>query len=299
VQANIPQNKKWDPKHAQTILREYSALTTRASKNEPKPDLIVWPESATPWAITQVPTLYSKIRKLTRETGALLFLGSTSHVKFRKTNDTIVYQNSAFLIDPHAAGRPPRYDKIVLFPFGEYIPLKEYVPWNKIGIPDIGSYQKGENYTVFKGPGYQFSATICWENGFPGLVRKLVQNGAQFIVNVTNEAWFGPTAAPYQFLTYNIFRAAEHRRYVVRCTNTGVSCFIDPYGRIVDRVMDENGRTLFVQGTASHAVTPIDTKTIYTRFGDWPVWVSIGVCLVFIVLALADMIVFGFRRTRE
>ena len=299
VQANISQDKKWDRKYSQTIMRTYSDLTTLVSKNENKPDLIIWPESATPMAITQVPTLYSEIRKLARETDTFLFLGSASHVKFRKKKNNITYQNSAFLIDPQTADRHPIYSKIILFPFGEYAPLKNYVPWSKIGVPDIGSYQPGENYTVFQVPAFQFSATICWENGFPGLVRKLVQNGAQFIVNITNEAWFGRTAAPYQFLTYNSFRAVEHRRYVVRCTNTGVSCFIDPYGRIIARVEDKNGNDIFVKGTSSHAVTAIKKKTIYTRYGDWPVWVSIVITLIFIALALMDMAFAKFRQRRE
>jgi apolipoprotein N-acyltransferase len=128
--------------------------------------------------------------------------------------------------------------------------------------------------------------TICWENLFSDLVRQFVKRGAQFIVNITNEAWFGETAAPYQFLSMSVFRAVENRVYVVRCANTGISCFIDPCGRVVDRVKDENGRDIFVRGIVTGSVIPLESNTIYTRYGDWLVWLSIAF-FIFILLLLS------------
>jgi apolipoprotein N-acyltransferase len=147
------------------------------------------------------------------------------------------------------------------------------------------NYSPGTEFTVFEGPSFQFGTTICWENIFADLVRKFVKNGAQFIVNITNEAWFGKTAAPYQFVSMSVFRAVENRVYVVRCANTGVSCFIDPHGRIVDRLRDTTGRDLYVQGVLTGTVIPSDYKTIYTRYGDWFVWLCMGSSLALLFFA--------------
>jgi apolipoprotein N-acyltransferase len=113
-----------------------------------------------------------------------------------------------------------------------------------------------------------------------------VQNGAQFIVNITNEAWFGKSAAPYHFLAMNVFRAVENRRSVVRCANTGVSCIIDPMGRITDRVRNGDGDDLFVRGILVGEVQLNDRLTVYTRWGDWFVGVSLAVpVLIFLVVS--------------
>ena len=144
----------------------------------------------------------------------------------------------------------------------------------------------GETHTVFDLPPHRFGVTICWENIFPDLVRQLVKSGAQFIVNITNEAWFGRTDAPYQFVAMNVFRAVENRVYVVRCANTGVSCFIDPCGRVLNRVKDINGNDIFVRGVLTGSVIPLESKTFYTRYGDWLVWLSFAVSTVTLVAAL-------------
>ena len=144
----------------------------------------------------------------------------------------------------------------------------------------------GKVFTIFETPDFRFGATICWESTFPDLVRQFVKKGAQFIVNMTNEAWFGDTEAPYQFLSSTVFRAVENRVYVVRCGNTGISCFIDPYGRIVDRVKDVNGKDVFVRGVLTGSVIPLDSKTFYTQHGDWLVWLSLICSGVFLLTAL-------------
>ena len=105
------------------------------------------------------------------------------------------------------------------------------------------------------------------------------------MVNITNEAWFGRTAAPYQFLSMTVFRAVENRLYVVRCANTGVSCLIDPYGRILDRVKDKSGQDIFVRGVMTGSVIPLESKTFYTRYGDCFAWLSLGCSVVFLVVA--------------
>ncbi len=105
------------------------------------------------------------------------------------------------------------------------------------------------------------------------------------MVNLTNEAWFGKTAAPYQMLSMSVFRAVENRVFLVRSANTGVSCFIDPYGRIVDRLVDETGQDIFIRGVLIGSVVPMDSKTIYTRYGDWFAWISIFCSAGFLLIA--------------
>jgi apolipoprotein N-acyltransferase len=220
-------------------------------------------------------------------------LGSSHHQKFKgKKSKTAKYLNSAYLIPPEKEIASQRYDKIRLLPFGEYLPLKEKIPWSYIKVPDIGTYTPGDKFTLFTLSDVKFGVTICWENIFPDLVRQFVKDGAQFIVNITNEAWFGETAAPYQFVAMNVFRAVENHVYVVRCANTGVSCFIDPYGRIVDRIKDENDKDIFVRGVLTGSVIPQKTQTIYNRFGDWLVWCSFFVSFMLLLVAV-------FRRSNE
>ena len=285
VQGNIEQAKKWDRKYAKFIMQTYAGLTKEVAEDQP--ELIIWPETATPRSICRDPRLYAEVRRIARESGTYLLLGSSQQQKFgEKGSRKLKYLNSAFLILPAAGmAKNQRYDKIRLLPFGEYLPLKGTIPWSHINVPDIGGYVPGKEFTVFELPSFRFGTTICWESIFPDLFRQFVKGGAQFMVNITNEAWFGRTAAPYQFLSMTVFRAVENRLYVVRCANTGVSCLIDPYGRILDRVKDKSGQDIFVRGVMTGSVIPLESKTFYTRYGDCFAWLSLGCSVVFLVVA--------------
>ena len=275
VQGNIEQKRKWDPKYAEFIIKTYAELTKQAAKSQPA--LIVWPETATPRSISRDPWLFVHVNRIANEAGAYLLLGSAQHQKFKQdaSDNKIKYLNSAFLIPPEKLkSLKQRYDKVQLFPFGEYLPLRGVLPWSYINVPDRGNYIPGEEFTVFQHPDFRFGVTICWENIFPDLVRQFVKRGAQAIINITNEAWFGKTAAPYQFVAMSVFRAVENRVFVVRCANTGISCIIDPYGRIIDRVKDDKGRDIFVQGVLTGSIVPLVSKTFYTQYGDWLAWVT-------------------------
>ena len=283
VQGNIEQEKKWESKYANSIMQTYADLTREVSRD--RPDLIVWPEAATPRAITGDGRLYLQVKNIATEAGVSLLLGSTHQDKIRKKEKSLFkYTNSAFLISPDRKEKDKRYDKIILLPFGEYLPMKGIIPWSWIQIPDPGSYLSGQEFTVFENSGCRFAVTICWETIFPDLVRHFVDGGAQFLVNITNEAWFGKSAAPYQFTSMNVFRAVENRVYVVRCANTGVSCFIDPCGRIVDRVKDQAGQDIFVQGVLTRTIRAVDSKTIYTKYGDWFAWLCILASAVALII---------------
>jgi apolipoprotein N-acyltransferase len=285
AQGNIEQTKKWDPRYARHIMQTYSELTEQAASNQPS--LVIWPETATPGSISLDPIVYAQIKDIANKSGIHLLLGSAQHQKFEgKEAKGIQYLNSAYLISPDPQViKNQRYDKIRLFPFGEYLPFKEMIPWWLINIRDSGSYTAGNDLTIFELPAFRFGVTICWENVFPDIVLQAVKRGAQFIVNMTNEARFGKTAAPYQLAAVSVFRAVENRIFVIRCANTGVSCIIDPYGRITNRIKDERGQDIFIKGILSGWVVPLESKTFFTRYGDWSVWVSFSGSGLFLFMA--------------
>jgi len=285
VQGNIEQVKKRDPSHTRGIMQTYVGLTRGVAKD--RPAIVIWPETATPGAINLNPRLYFELRETVEEAGTYLLLGSAQHQKFGvKGTKKLKYLNSAFLIEPQPKMvKQQRYDKIRLFPFGEYLPYKEIIPWSLIKVSGSDHYISGKEFTIFEHPDFRFGVTICWENVFPDLFRQFVRRGAQLMVNLTNEAHFGKTAAPHQLVSISVFRAVENRVFVVRCANTGVSCIIDPYGRIVDRIKDENGQDIFIRGTLTGWIIPFDSKTIYTRYGDWFVWVALFGTLIFLIVS--------------
>jgi apolipoprotein N-acyltransferase len=286
VQGNIPQSKKWDRRYATTIMSTYTELSAEASQH--KPDLILWPETATPASIGEDYGIYLQVKQIAQNAKAPLLLGSSERQKISEkepstTSSERKYLNSAFLVrSKRVKEKIQRYDKIRLLPFGEYMPLKEKISWSYFRIPQVKGFVAGKDYKIFELPGFRFGVTICWENIFPDIVRHFVKSGAQFIVNITNEAWFGKTAAPYQFLSMSVFRAIENRVFVVRCTNTGISCFIDPCGRVLDVVTDKNGKDIFISGVLSQSVMLQSSKTAYTRYGDFFAWF----CLIFAPLIL-------------
>ena len=285
VQGNIDQKMKWDKKKVSFIKNTYTSLTNDALRE--KPLLIIWPETSTPGSISRDAGLYLWVKRMAVRSKTDLLLGSGSHEKFKIKGATKTqYRNSAFLIQKNRKAKLQQYDKIKLVPFGEYLPVRETVPWSWIGLPDMVDYLPGKEFAVFEGPGFRFGVTICWETIFPDLFRKFVKNGAQLMINLTNEAWFGKTAAPYQALSTSVFRAVENRVFVVRCANTGISCFIDPHGRVVDRVKDASGQDLFVRGVLVGSVLPMDSKTIYTRYGDWFAWLCIFCSMSFLAVAI-------------
>ena len=285
VQGNIEQDKKWDPAYAKFIMRTYVDQSRAASHDHP--ELIVWPEAATPDFVLKNMSLLQQITSLAKETKCYYLIGSSEYGKFDKRSiKGRRIGNTALFFSPNGKVLG-QYVKIHLVPFGEYVPLEGIVSWPDFIIPEgkKGFELGGKEFTLFDLHGTKFGTFICWENLFPYIVRGLVKKGAQFVVNMTNEAWFGKSSGAYRFLTATAFRAVENRVYVVRCANTGVSCFIDPYGRILDRVRDASGRDLFVRGTLTGDIVPMNSRTIYTRYGDWFPWAGILSSVVLILVA--------------
>jgi apolipoprotein N-acyltransferase len=261
VQGNIPQDKKWDAKFQQEVIGTYKRLSLSVSSASP--DLIVWPETAVPFIFGYDHTLTQDITGFPKQLGTYLLLGSM----VAKDRDHL--SNSAILLSPEGEVLST-YDKIHLVPYGEYVPLRKYFPFIEKITVGIGDFLPGEKPAVMQTPFAKIGNLICYEIIFPGLVRKFVGGGANVLVTITNDAWFGRTAAPYQHFSMAIFRAVENRVPVVRAANTGISGFIDSKGRIIDK------SNIFVEATMTEELFVGDQKSFYAKYGDLFAYFCIG-----------------------
>ena len=274
IQGNISQNTKWDPRHRKTSLDKYASLTEKTFGEDP--GLIIWPETSVPGYLEDESDLEYRVKSIARSGRSHLLVGTLREDGNRVYNSaTLISDKGEFL---------ESYEKIHLVPFGEFIPFEWLSSWmrNTINKP-IGDFDRGKEFTVFKfkvshrlpdasviqktTKFHAFSSLICFEDIFPDLTRKFVKKGAQFLVNITNDAWFGKTTAPYQHMQGSIFRAVENRVPVIRAANTGISCIIDHTGKVVTYV-EKDGDETFVSGYVTGIIRPIFSKTFYTRFGD-------------------------------
>ena len=243
VQGNIPQELKWDPDAQDMIIEKYIALTKMAALDNP--DLIVWPETSFPGFFEIDEDMTDKVLSLAREVKIPLLIGVN-------TEKDEKYFNSAALISSEGK-MTYKYDKIHLVPFGEYVPFSNKLPMlHKLVMGELGEFTPGKEFTIFDFKA-KFGALICFEDIFPKISKKFVKNGARFLVVMTNDAWYGRSGAAYQHAACSVFRAIENRVYVVRCANTGYSCFIDSRGRIYDSLSDKTSR-LFITGYKTAAV---------------------------------------------
>jgi len=270
VQGNIPQLQKWDRYYTEVILHRYERLTYEAAKDDP--DLIIWPETAIPGYPNINEVLSMRIQTLTRNTHTYLLAGAPTAREYDR--DLPGYYNTALLFSKE--GRLlQQYKKLHLVAFGEFIPFESHIPWLRKFLPLTGAFISGNEYTLFKlstlNPqlSTNFGVLICFEDIFSDMVRRFVKDGADFMVNMTNDAWFGRSSAAYQHAANSVFRAIENRRPFVRSANTGLSCFIDRLGVIYAKV-SYIGRDLNIDGNKTDmiALGADPVLTFYTRFGD-------------------------------
>ena len=254
VQGNIAQVDKWNPEFSDAILDKYLQLTNRAV--DAGADLVVWPEAATPFAF-QVDPRSEMIRRLARERNVHLLIGTTDVI----WQDNPKYYNAAVLVDPQGETAGV-YHKQHLVPFGEYVPLRKLLSFVSPLVESIGGFSAGEGPVMLMMDGQPIGAIVCYEMIYPGLVRQFVRNGSRLLATVTNDAWYGRTAAPHQHFQQAAMRAIEHGRYVVRAANTGISGVIDPYGRVLSET------NLFEDDVLTSEVRLIQELTPYTRYGD-------------------------------
>jgi len=276
IQGNIPQDVKWSEEYEDTIHKIYEDLTLSAVENE-KPDLVIWPETALPSYVRFDTKAMAFVTGLMKKIEIPLLLGaSDAEQNMVRKKDHYLHQievfNSAFLVLPEV-GFNQQYNKIHLVPFGEYVPLS-WIPFFSKLTPIQDNYSSGKEFNVldFSIP---FSVVICFEDIFPNLVRQFVKNGAKWIVNMTNDGWFKNSSAPMQHAALSVFRSVENRVWLARSTNTGVSCFINPLGKIEKQLQDKKGRNVWISGTLTHSLGSGNKTTFYTRFGDVFSWLML------------------------
>ena len=197
------------------------------------------------------------IRRLARERNVHLLLGTTDVT----WQDEPKYYNAAVLVDPRGETAGV-YHKQHLVPFGEYVPLRRLLSFVSPLVESVGGFSAGEEPVMLMMDGQPIGAIVCYEMIYPGLVRQFVRNGSRLLATVTNDAWYGRTAAPHQHFQQATMRAIEHGRYVVRAANTGISGVIDPYGRVVSET------NLFEDDVLTSEVKLIQELTPYARYGD-------------------------------
>ena len=271
VQGNIDQAIKWDPAFQKSSTMKYIHLSSLSK--DLQPDLVVWPETATPFYFMHDIELSKLVLKEIHEVGADFLIGSPA---FTLKNNKIEYYNSAFLVD--AAGNVNgRYDKTHLVPFGEYVPMKKWLPFVSKMVESVGDFDTGEKGQTIRWQKSSIGILICYEIIFPDLSRAMVQNHASLLVNLTNDAWYGRSSAPYQHFSMSVFRAVENRRALVRAANTGISGFIEPSGRVIETTQ------IFKDAVITQKVPMLQVETLYSRFGDVFAMGCLGLSVFFII----------------
>jgi apolipoprotein N-acyltransferase len=270
VQGNIPQDVKWDPAFQESTVATYERLSRKGCQSGGT--LVIWPESALPFYLQGEPAYAARVRALAVELKSCLVTGSPA---FEKDGALVRYLNSAFLISPTGAviGRS---DKLHLVPFGEYVPLASLFPFVNKLVAGIGDFSPGKSALPLETTGGKVGVLVCFEGIFPEIARAYVQAGAGVLVNITNDAWFGNSSAPYQHLSMTVFRAVENRVPLVRAANTGISSVIDSKGHI-------RGMTaLFEEATLAAEVRRGVGGSFYSRHGDLFALVCLGACLLLV-----------------
>ena len=294
VQANVPQDQKWNASWARSIVEKHERLTEQAAAAGA--ELVLWPESSSPFPIAvPVSSAGGEVRPNTEYRERLEFLAQRlgisllfGTVDYRKAHGQIRPVNAAALI--HSDGIwGETYAKMHLVPFGEYVPLSGVLGFvNRMVRGAIGDFASGEKPVVVSVGSLRVGTAICYEMIFPELVRRFAESGASVLVNLTNDAWFGTSAGPYQHFQMVRMRAVENRRTVLRAANTGISAIVDPEGRVVARTKLMEERIL------EGKIAPRRTKTFYTRHGD----IFAILCAILAAAALAAHFT-GSRASRE
>jgi len=255
VQGNIDQSMKWDEDFQYNTMAIYYELSLESSPFQPH--LIIWPETAVPFFFQDPSHLSEFIHRVARTTKADVLFGSPA---YDAQGDTLSYYNRVYLV--HSDGQCEHYDKVHLLPFGEYVPLQRFLPFVHRLVPAAGDFSPGKGPKLLSPKDFLIGPLICFEAIFPELARKLARQGAELLVNVTNDAWFGRTSAPYQHLSMAVLRCVETRLPMARAANTGVSAFIQPNGRIVKQ------SELFTRSLIPYELRLGRVKTFYSHYGD-------------------------------
>lgn len=280
IQGNVSLEDFEGPANAQDILAQldqHLALTRKEARQGA--ELVVWPELSVPLCFSCEDPLHREIknRLLTavRRSGLTLVAGT---VEVFRLGEKTEFFNSALALQPD--GTRTEYHKIHLVPFGEYIPYPSVFGFVRNMTPAVGEFTPGVEPVLHAFRDLRFGSPICYEIIFPDLVRRFVARGAHFLVTVTNDGWYGPTSSPFQHFNIAVFRAVENRRFLLRAATTGVSGFIDPWGRVRSR------SEIMTRTSLADTVTPSSRRTFYSRFGDVFALFSLTLTLGFLILSL-------------
>jgi apolipoprotein N-acyltransferase len=282
IQGNVEQGEKWDATQAGTIFQDYLRMTRQALGEGAQ--LVLWPESSTPYPFDEDPDRAAQIRRLAQQARVPILFGS-DQIEWRVAGNRRIpdkFFNSAFLVsaDGSTAGV---YRKMHLVPFGEYVPLQRLLFFAAPLVERVGTFAPGERPELLPVNGHLVSVAICYEVVYPSLVREFVRGGSELLTTITNDAWFGRTSAPSQHFEQAAMRAIEEGRYLVRAANTGISGIVDPYGRVVERT------AIYQPAVVVGEARFLRTSTFYARHGDILPYAS--------VLATIALLVASKRRT--
>ncbi|WP_461209508.1 apolipoprotein N-acyltransferase [Desulfocurvus sp. DL9XJH121] len=276
VQGDIDQSLKWDQTYRLGTVQRYKTLSRKAAEDG-TPGLLVWPETALPFYLQEVNSLTVDVRRLARELGTSIITGSPAYT-YLPEEKRYELHNRAYLVDETAilAGH---YDKEHLVPFGEYVPLGQWLGFLGKLVQGVGDFVPGDDTgPLVTGSGVRAGMLICYESIFPELAQARVEARANLLVNISNDAWFGRSSAPFQHLDLTVLRAVEQGRSIARCTNTGVSAFVGPRGRILAAT------PLFTATVLSRADLPLcEGQTPFHRMAGYLAW------LPFALLALCGL----------
>jgi apolipoprotein N-acyltransferase len=284
VQGNIAQDDKWDPSLRDAIISRYLEMTRRAIQEGAT--LIIWPESSMPVYFEEDLARASAIRRLAREHGVTLLIGSdqveraTPQAPLESLDNR--FFNAAFLVKPDGTIGAV-YRKMHLVPFGEYVPLQRLLFFVGPIVEAVSNFTPGREAVLLPVGPHKISTAICYEVIYGNLIRDFVQEGSELLTTITNDAWYGRSSAAYQHWDQASMRSIENGRYLARAANTGVSGFVDPYGRVIRK------SSLFEQTVLVGDLRYVDARTVYARVGDLIAWLS----LAFTLAAL-----FASRRVR-
>jgi apolipoprotein N-acyltransferase len=280
IQGNVDQDDKTQAVRAAAIFQDYLAMTRQAIREGAQ--FVIWPESSTPFQFEDDVVAATKIRALARQARVPMLFGSDQFVRNASGVPTTFY-NSAFLVRPDGETGGV-YRKMHLVPFGEYVPVKHLLFFAAPLVQAVSDFSAGEEAALLPVAGHLVSTAICYEVVYPDLVRRFVTGGSELLTTITNDAWFGPTSAPYQHFEQASMRAVEEGRYLVRSANTGISGIVDPYGRVIART------GIFEPAALVGEARFLKTSTFYARHGDVLAYAS--------VLATVAFLVIGGRRVK-
>jgi apolipoprotein N-acyltransferase len=256
IQGNIAQEDKWNPREARRIFTTYIAMTRDAVRRGA--ELVIWPESSTPFMFEEDEIGGESLRALAREVRVPILFGSD---QVDRSGETLRLYNAAFLVTP-TGETAAVYRKMHLVPFGEYIPGKQLLYFVSPLVERMAEFAPGASMVVLPVGDHKINTAICYEVVYPSLIREAVADGSQLLTTITNDAWYGQSSAPYQHFALASMRAIEQGRYLARAANTGISGVVDPYGRIVRQ------SAIFEQAGLVENVRILTTRTIYSRIGD-------------------------------